>query len=110
MVVSRFLGWVDPGSGWHGGWFGHFADEAFRVCLVGAGEDLLSGGVDGVCLAVMDLIGCHQANAGMMVVLIVPGEEVAAEGFGVLDTAEALGKLRLILECLEVGFRERVVV
>jgi len=64
------LGWVDPGSGWHGGWFGHFADEAFRVCVIGAGEDLLSRGVDGVCLAVMDLIAGHQADAGMVVVLV----------------------------------------
>ena len=102
--------WVDPGSGWHGGWLGHFADEAFWVGLVGAGEDLLSRGVDGVCLSVMELIGCHQADAGVVVVLIVSGEEVAAEGFGVFDAAEALGELRLIPECLEVGFRERVVV
>jgi len=84
------LGWVDPGSGWHGGWFGHFADEAFRVGLVGAGEDLLSRGVDSVCLSVMDLIGGHQADAGMVVVLVVPFEEASTECLGVLDAAEAL--------------------
>jgi hypothetical protein len=39
----------------------------------------LAGGLDSFGLAVMDLIGCHQAEAGMVVVLIVPGEEAAAD-------------------------------
>jgi hypothetical protein len=43
----------------------------------------LTGGVDGFGLAVMDLIGRHQAETGMMVVLIVPGEEAATEVLGV---------------------------
>ncbi len=59
--------------------------------MIGAGEDLLLGGVDGVCLAVMDLIGCYQADAGMMVVLIVPGQKASIDCLGVLDAAEALG-------------------
>ena len=35
--------------------------------------------MDGFGLAVMDLIGCHQAETGMVMVLIVPGEEAAAD-------------------------------
>jgi hypothetical protein len=46
----------------------------------------------------------------MVVVLVVPVEEGAAEASGVLDAAEASGKARLILKCLEVTFGERVVV
>ena len=46
----------------------------------------------------------------MVVVLVVPIEEAAAEASGVLDAAEALGELRLVLEGLEVAFGERVVV
>jgi hypothetical protein len=46
----------------------------------------------------------------MVVILVVPIEEAAAETSGVLDAAEALGELRLVLECLEVAPRERVVV
>jgi hypothetical protein len=43
-------------------------------------------------------------------VLIVPVEELPAEASGILDTAEAFGKARLILQGLEVAFGERVVV
>ena len=58
----------------------------------------------------MDLIGRHEADSGMMVILIVPVEKAPAECLGVLDTAETLGELRLVFEGLEVAFRERVVV
>src|SRR4051812_1234843 len=66
--------------------------------------------MDVVSLAVMDLIGRHQAETGMMVVLIVPGEEAATEVLGVLDAAEAPGELGLVFQGLEVSLRERVVV
>ena len=42
--------------------------------------------------------------------LVVPVEEAAAEGLGVLDGAEALWELRLVLHGFEVAFRERIVV
>ena len=58
----------------------------------------------------MDLVRRHQGDAGMMMLLIVPIEEAAAERLGVLDAAEALGELRLVLHGLEVTFRERIVV
>ena len=44
-----------------------------------------------------------------MVVLDVPGEE-AAEVLGVLDATETFGEIRLVIQGLEVSFRERVVV
>ena len=66
--------------------------------------------MDVVSLAVVDLVRGHQAEAGMMVVLVVPSEEVTAEVLGVLDAAEALGELGLVFQGLEVGLRERVVV
>jgi len=46
--------------------------------------------VDCVGLTVMHLIGRHQADAGMMMLLIIPIEEVAAERLGILNAAEAL--------------------
>jgi hypothetical protein len=58
----------------------------------------------------MHLIGCHQADAGMMMLLIIPIEEVAAECLGILNAAEALWKLRLVLHRFEVAFRERIVI
>jgi len=39
----------------------------------------------------MDLIRGHQSDSEMVMVLIVPVEEVAAEGFGVLDAAKRFG-------------------
>lgn len=59
---------------------------------------------------VMHLVGRHQSDADVMVILVIPSEEAAAEGPGILDAAEALGELRLVLESLEVAFGERIVV
>jgi hypothetical protein len=39
----------------------------------------LAGGMDGIGLAKMHLVGCHQPNAAVVVVLVVPIEEAAAE-------------------------------
>jgi len=86
---------VDPCGGWFSGRFWWSSDEALWVGLEGAIKDFLTGVIDFFGLAVMDLIRRHQADAGMMVVTIVPVEEVAAEGLCVLDAAEALWKLRL---------------
>jgi hypothetical protein len=42
----------------------------------------------------------------MVMVLVVPVEEGAAEASGILDAAEAFGKARLILQGLDMGFVE----
>ena len=66
--------------------------------------------MDVVGLTEVDLVGCHQANACVMMVLIIPGEETAAERAGIIDGVEPFGKLGLIFQRLEVGFREWVVI
>jgi hypothetical protein len=38
-------------------------------------EGCLTGGVDVVCLSEVDLVGRHEADAGVMMVLVVPGEK-----------------------------------
>ena len=45
-----------------------------------------------------------------MMVFIIPGEETAAEDAGRVDGLEPFGEFWLIFQCLEVGFRERVVI
>src|SRR5471032_194133 len=107
---QRCCRWIDPCRGRFCGWLWRFSDEALRVGAEGTIESFLACRVDRVDLAVMDLIGRHQAEAGMMVILIVPAEKAPAECLGVLDAAEALGELRLIFQGFEVAFRERVVV
>jgi hypothetical protein len=56
-------------------------------------KDLLGGGMNGIDLAVMHLVRSHEANPGMMVVLVVPVEELTAEAPRILDAAEASGVL-----------------
>jgi hypothetical protein len=44
----------------------------------------------------------------VMVILVVPGEEAAAEGAGILNAAETLGELWLVFQGLEMCLREGV--
>ncbi len=81
--------------------------EAFGFCDEGAVERVLSRVVDGLDLAIVDLIGGHQAEAGMMRGLVVPVEEASAKAFGIFDATEALWKLGLVFERFEVAFRKR---
>jgi hypothetical protein len=39
----------------------------------------LAGGLDTFGLTVVDLVRGHEAEAGMVMVLVVPGEEAAAD-------------------------------
>jgi hypothetical protein len=64
---------IDPDSSRFGRWFGRFCDEAFRVVAESVIEGPLSGGMDVVSLAVMDLIGRHQAKIGMVVIFTRSG-------------------------------------
>jgi len=73
-------------------------------------EGELARRVNGVDLSVVYLIRSHEADPGVVMLLIVPDEECATEASCVLDAAEAFGKARLILQGLEVAFGERVVV
>ena len=84
------LGWIDPGSGRFGGRLWGFIDEAGAVLAERAVERVLACGMDGIGLTEVDLVGGHQPNAAV-VVLIVPIEEAAAECPGILDAPEGWG-------------------
>jgi hypothetical protein len=86
------------------------AHEAFGVGFEGVVERDLAGCMDFIGLSIMNLIRRHQAEADMVMRLIIPHEEHAAELPGVLDTAETTREGWLVLQSLEVAFRERVVV
>jgi hypothetical protein len=86
------------------------ADEPFGVRGVGAGQDLGPSGPDGVGAAVVDVGGGVQPDPGVPVLVVVPAEEALAERPGVLDAAEFLREVGPVLEGLEPGFGERVVV
>ena len=108
--IQNFLRWIDPGRNWLCGRFWLLSDEAFRGSVEGAIEGVLASGVNCVGLTVMYLIRRHQADAGMVMLLIVPVEESSAERLGILDAAEALWELWLVFHGFEVAFRERIVV
>ncbi len=52
--------------------FWWLSDEAFWVRLKGRVESFLAGCVDLVGLTVVDLVWRHQADASMVVILIIP--------------------------------------
>jgi hypothetical protein len=58
----------------------------------------------------MNLIRRHQSDAGVVMVAIIPVEEVTNECLCILDAAEALWKLRLVFQRLEAAFGKRIVV
>ena len=84
--------WVDPDGGWLVGRFGWLSDEAFGVGFEGAVERDLASCMDFIGLSIMNLIRRHQAEADMVMRLIIPHEEHTAELPGVFDTAEAIGE------------------
>ena len=85
-------------------------DEPLRRAWERSIESVLAGGMDGVGLPEVDLIWCHQPDACVMMVFVIPGEEAAAEDAGLVDGLEPFGEFRLIFQCLEVGFREWIVI
>ena len=86
------------------------ADEPLRCAEERRIQGSLAGGVDCAGLSEVDLVGRHQADACVMMVFIIPGEEATAEGARLNDGLEPFGELWLIFQRLEVGLRERVVV
>jgi hypothetical protein len=109
IYVHRLIGWrlgglIQVAIGFAGG-SGSFLTKRAE-CAV---ECDLAGGVDLVGLTVVHLVGRHQADTGMVMILIVPIKEAAAERLGVLNTTETLKWLSekgLSLEVLwpAVGF------
>ena len=65
---------------------------------------------DGAGATVMDHRRCQPVQARMIVDVVVPAEEVAAERLGILDAAKAFREVRPILQCFELGLGERVVI
>jgi hypothetical protein len=96
-------GRIDPCGGWFVGRCRRFSDEAFGVFTERQVESDLASGVHGIGLAVVHLVRGHETDPGVVMVLVVPIEELAAEASGIFDAAEMFGKARLILQGLEDG-------
>lgn len=77
---------------------------------MGVGEDVGAGGPHGAGAAIVHVGGGVQPDPGVPVVVVVPAEEDLVERSGVLDGAEPVGEVGPVLEGLELGLGERVVV
>lgn len=84
--------------------------ESLRVHLVCGFEHPAAILVYLIGKSVMDLSRCHQADACMVVLVVVPCEKRLAKDSGILNGAEAFGKLRTVLQVFELGLGDRVVV
>ncbi len=89
---------------------GRVLDEAFGVGKVSGIQNTLAMSEDGWGLAMMKRGRREEADAGVVVLFVVPVEEVDGEGTGVLDRAEAGWEAWPILQGSELTFRVRVVV
>ena len=100
---GRSSGLVDPHLGGEGSRNGKPLGEALRVGVEGSGEDGGAAGVASVGVAVVDVSRGHEAEARMVVLGVVPAEEVFAVGASVFEGAEARRKAGAVLEGFELA-------
>ena len=103
-------GWIDPGGLGDGCRSRWAFDEAFGVGGVGGLEDDLASLADLIRLTVVEHGRGEQADAGVVVVVVVPSEEATAEAQGVLVALEAVREFGNVFEGFELAFGERVVI
>jgi len=85
--------------------------EAVGVGREGGGVQGSGAGLqDGRGAAIVDIFRGDEGDAAVAMLGVVPGEEPSTVCSGVLDRAEAFGEVRAILQGLELGLGERVVV
>ena len=102
--------WIDPDGLGQGRMLGRAADEAFWMTLVGDIKDGLPFGDKLGSLTVMNRGRGQQLQAGVMVLMVVPGKQLLAETPRILDGAEAVRIVRPVLHGFEMSFREKIVV
>jgi hypothetical protein len=98
------LGRVDPRGGGQGGRLRGNAIEAPRM---GDERSLKSDGPlrgERGSAAIVDGGRRHQADPAVTVFVVVSLEELLAMGAGIFDAAKARGKIRTVLQRLELGF------
>jgi hypothetical protein len=58
----------------------------------------------------MDISGSHESKAHMMVLVLIPVEELRKKAPRLLEAPKAFREVSSVLEGLELGFREGVVI
>ena len=77
---------------------------------MGRAEHRLSGGLHHVGVALVDRGRGQQAQAPVVMLVVLPMKELRAEVQAVFVAGEAVRELGPVLQCLELALRERVVV
>src|SRR5215216_6782564 len=85
------------------------ADEAFGVCSISRLEDPSSFERAQRSASEVDVGRAVEAQGRVEVRLVVPAEEPLAKSTRIFDRAEPVGKLRTVLEGLELRFGIRIV-
>ena len=80
------------------------------MVAVGVGEDLLAVGQEIAGTAEVDIGGCEHGDTRVPMVMVVPREEGPAVAGRGLSAREATGEAGVVLQGLELGLGERVVV
>ena len=86
------------------------ANESFRVLRPCRSQNAFALLEDALGTAVMDVIGGEHRNSAMTVLGVVPGEECPAERGRGGDVGEAPGEAGMVLQGLELGLGEGVIV
>ena len=81
-----------------------FAHEPLGRSPVRGVKGGLAGGMDGLGLSEVDLVRCHQADTGVMMLFVIPSEEPAAKRAGLFDGLIVSGEFRLVFQGLEMRF------
>src|SRR4029450_10114925 len=102
--------WVDRADGRQNGWFGWLAYEAFGVCEIGGVEHAGAVSADLIRAAVVHVGRYVQPDAGIFVFVFVPAEESVTVHTGGLDRFEPFREVGPVLQGLELGLGERIVV
>ena len=110
LLTRSDPGWIDPHFRGAHRRPGEPAGEPFRMRRVGGGQHGGPGRHSVLGQAGVHVMRREQAEAAMMMFDVVPEEEAVAVGAGVLDRAEPRREVRPVLQRLELGLGERVVV
>ena len=77
--------------------------EAVWVGRKGFAQGGLPSGVDGLCRAVVDAVWGHVADARVLMLVVVPGEELLTESACIGQATEARREVGAVLQGLELA-------